>query len=598
MKAILLVRVSTDAQDTEPQKNALVTKANELGFTELHIIESHESGFISMSEREGIQSLFGFIKNNNDYKTVFCTEQSRIGRDLSDLFAMRRWFKSNGISLFDLSRNNYIITGQEESVENDLFFNIMAAMAEMESKIKADRGKRAIIHYWKSGESHIGKVIFGYEKEINFSGKRKKLAVHRKNGDIVKEIFNLYEFGIPESGKENTSILDIVRYCIKKGYPRYTTSKSNIKKLLKETAYTGSKTTNNKRYIYLDGEKKSINTSNEFSFPIIISQEQFERVQDLLKNRTVSSHSYKHITLLAKKIKCHICNLHYIANYRRYKESEQSSYRCSGRHKEPPCMNKSSISVKMLDNVIWSLIKSDRVSLMAAINNLSPEKQIQSWKYEADSLLSQIEKRTNDFQLKSGLIERFVSISRNLNDERINKLEIEAKNISKDIDKLNSRYLDVTNKINNYDFEYIKSLNANVKSIESSLDSVRTYIDFFIDKIHIIKHCKRYTHIRVSLKYSRDVESHFPGSQVTQFSNSKVFDDIELIIDKLNTNKLSIYKSRNSITLTEFNGDVTLSVGNFTTTLNKLRREVNVRIDSNYLDRIPYTVIFHDKSKD
>ena len=591
MKAILIVRTSTDAQDTAPQRNALVTKANELNFTELHIIETHESGKISMYEREGVLNLFTFIEANNEYKTVFCSEQSRIGRDVSDLINIKRFFLSHGVSLYDLSRNNFIINAKNNNPQDELLFNMVATLAEIENIEKGKRVSRALKDYWKLGESHIGKVLFGYEKELNFSGKRKKLIAHQINSKVVQDIFNVYEYGIPDSGKNNTSILDIVRYCLRKDYPRYTLSKSNIKKLLKESAYTGNKITRNRRYTSLNNEKKIIDTSNVFKFPIIISQEQFDRVQELLKTRTVSTHSYKHITLLSKKIKCPSCNLHFVANYRQNEGNDKSSYRCSGRHKEPPCMNKSSISLKMLNNVIWSLIKSDELSLLVAIRSLSPEQQIQAWKYEADSLLIEIKQSTIDFNLKSDLIEKFARTSLSLNEERIIRLELETNNISKNIEKLESRLMDVTNKINNYDFSYIKSFHDNITKIESSLDSIRSYIDFFIDKIYFIKHCKRYTHLKVNLKinFSRDIEAHFPGLQTIQFQNSNEFDQVDLIVDKLNTNRLKIYKSRELIELRDNEDDVFLDMINYSTTLNELRKKVN--INSNSLSRVQYITL-------
>ena len=151
--------------------------------------------------------------------------------------------------------------------------------------------------------------------------------------------------------------------------------------------------------------------------------------------------------------------------------------------------------------------------------------------------------------------------------------------------------MDVTNKINNYDFSYIKSFHDNITKIESSLDSIRSYIDFFIDKIYFIKHCKRYTHLKVNLKinFSRDIEAHFPGLQTIQFQNSNEFDQVDLIVDKLNTNRLKIYKSRELIELRDNEDDVFLDMINYSTTLNELRKKVN--INSNSLSRVQYITL-------
>jgi hypothetical protein len=69
-------------------------------------------------------------------------------------------------------------------------------------------------------------------------------VVNDEQATIVRTIFNWYINGL--NNVKNPSIKAISLECIKLGYHKYTHSK-NVNKLLKEAAYTGFKTTNNKR---------------------------------------------------------------------------------------------------------------------------------------------------------------------------------------------------------------------------------------------------------------------------------------------------------------------------------------------------------------
>lgn len=83
--AILLVRVSTNIQDYEPQIDDLRKFAKSRGYTKTHIIETKESGLVDLDKKVGTNSLFFFIKEHPEYKVVFSTEISRLGRRQSVL---------------------------------------------------------------------------------------------------------------------------------------------------------------------------------------------------------------------------------------------------------------------------------------------------------------------------------------------------------------------------------------------------------------------------------------------------------------------------------------------------------------------------------
>nr|WP_319512631.1 hypothetical protein [uncultured Draconibacterium sp.] len=81
MKAILLVRVSSDTQEYEEQKNDLITAAIEKNYKEQDLIKvEHEESAIKLTinERQGIIKLKKSIENDKSINAVFVGNASQI----------------------------------------------------------------------------------------------------------------------------------------------------------------------------------------------------------------------------------------------------------------------------------------------------------------------------------------------------------------------------------------------------------------------------------------------------------------------------------------------------------------------------------------
>lgn len=79
-KVCLLLRVSTNSQDYEYQRNALTDLCNRNGWKIVHTVENKVSGAKKNEERQDIVELIGFVKNHQ-VDMVVATEVSRLGRD-------------------------------------------------------------------------------------------------------------------------------------------------------------------------------------------------------------------------------------------------------------------------------------------------------------------------------------------------------------------------------------------------------------------------------------------------------------------------------------------------------------------------------------
>ena len=119
--AVLLVRVSSYSQDYQAQIDDLKSFAKKKGYTKFHIIGTKETGLADLDKKVGANELFTFIETNSNYKVVFATEISRLGRRQSILHTMKEWLvqnkiqfhaKDTGYSLFD---NDYKVSASGEA---------------------------------------------------------------------------------------------------------------------------------------------------------------------------------------------------------------------------------------------------------------------------------------------------------------------------------------------------------------------------------------------------------------------------------------------------------------------------------------------------
>ena len=79
-KVVLLLRVSTNSQDYEYQRNTLTELCKRNGWEVVHTVENKVSGAKKNEERQDITQLIDFIKNH-EVDMVVATEVSRLGRD-------------------------------------------------------------------------------------------------------------------------------------------------------------------------------------------------------------------------------------------------------------------------------------------------------------------------------------------------------------------------------------------------------------------------------------------------------------------------------------------------------------------------------------
>lgn len=554
--AILLVRVSTLSQDYKPQIEDLERYAKSMGYNKFHVIETKESGLVDLDKKIGANQLFHFVKDNPQYKVVFATEISRLGRRQSILHQIKEWFIKNQIQFYAKDTGYSLLDENgKTSVGGELMFSLYGLFAENEIKQRKERFTRAKKSLMEMGYSISGKTLFGYEK-VKTENNKSTLILHKVNSEIVRKIYNWYINGI-NIHERSVSIKRISIECIKNGFPKYTHSKRNVNKLLKEEAYTGHKITNNKRKNpnYNDDidkkEEKYIITNNSIKYPKIIDEETFNQVQRRLKeNNSKVEKSSIHTTILSKLIVCNKCQNHFNADYRNIEGRNVSSYRCSSRSRTTPCGNKHSISMKMIDSSIWSLIKSDMPALSKLISNINPDEGYVLLKSQKDKLeerIKEIDDEVSSLKIKFkrfGMMKNIQSIEiLDTIEDRMLKLDKERGLLDNEISKIL-----VSLSVKNMDMESeIKRIKENLHSIEKSKDLLKKYVNLFIYKIEIILHNSRFSIFKVKFKYFTNTVRSIDKKGNVVLSELKL--NTFLILDKTITQDIKLFKSVYSIVL-------------------------------------------------
>jgi DNA invertase Pin-like site-specific DNA recombinase len=544
--AIILVRVSTTIQDFEPQIKDLENYAKSKGYNVFHRIETKETGLADLKDKQGFEELKSFIKGNPQYNTIFATEMSRLGRRQSILHQIKEWLISNKIQLY-LKDTTYSLYDENGliSAAGEVMFTLFGYFAESEMKTKKERFKRAKTLLNAQGFSISGKRLFGYDREMDLEVKKNRYVINKIEAEEIRNIFNWYAYGF-EHKNEETSISSIVLECKKLNFSKYTHSKRNMNKLLKEDGYTGSKITNNKRknpnYIEGENEDKYLTTSSILVYPQIVSDELFLKVQERmrLKNTNVDK-STKHITILAKILTCKECRRYFTAQYRFDNDGRsRSAYRCSYTRGVKSCENEKSISMRLIDSTIWSFIKSDISTLWNYIINYQRNEndyddQIKNLENLIQENLNNLSRLNKRFQTMVYLNEEQEHQSQLEYIKTANKIRSETTQYENTINKINEEKIRSEKRIND---KYFEKVLTELSDIEGNKNRIREIINLFVDEIILIHQDIRYSVIKVKLR--DNITSHIDNHSTLNYYTT-------IIIDKRETNNIKLVKALNLV---------------------------------------------------
>jgi DNA invertase Pin-like site-specific DNA recombinase len=332
MKGIIITRVSTEEQSTEGHHSLPVQLERLRDYAKRKGVEIVEEFIVTESAFSGKRNKFtsalekGIAIDPDGKFALFIQNPDRFTRQVNSAIMLKvEELRTAGkIIIYVLSPEMEI---SKDTSATDLgTWNILIAVANMQSGITSDKIKASIKHKLSRGE-YPGYVPTGYLNVQNDEG-IKAIIIDKERAPLVKEAYKLY-------ATDNYSIQELTKMMRAKGLtikpkgkkPARPVTTSDILMILHSRTYTGSFEWDNTIY---EGT----------NYDAILSQTLWDKVQNTLKSRAIK-YSTKH-TSTAKffryrgLLRCGYCGctltpMDMSSNYKNVKPGDPGSiyYRCT-----------------------------------------------------------------------------------------------------------------------------------------------------------------------------------------------------------------------------------------------------------------------------
>ena len=339
-KAILLVRVSTEAQNYDEQERQLHDMAVADGYADddiIHIAEKESGAKLTEEQRKGLNRMKEIIATEN-VAVVYAWEISRIARKKKILFNILDLLQQKQIQL-KIREPNIALLNDDGTVNYaaETTFTLFAQMAESEMRTKVARFKRTKSLMAKQGKWVGGnKPRYGYRVDEDGFYKIKD-----EEADVIRLIYRLYtttDMGYSRLSHELAT------------YGHHLTARK-INSILSDKSYTG----------HTDEEKRPDgNFYRERTWPVIIDGETWAKAEQKRNANDTEKNKSSNYFFGAKLIVCPECGRHYVSF------TSSGTYQCMGRSTYHDCGNHSCILINALDSILWFDAQEDlRNSLVA-----------------------------------------------------------------------------------------------------------------------------------------------------------------------------------------------------------------------------------------
>lgn len=381
-RIVLFARVSTIGQQLESQEDSLRRAALSDGHNEADIIVigNKESAIkLSEEEREGLIELKHVI-DTEEVDCIYISELSRLSRRPSILYSIREQLFQKKIQLKCLHPQFTLLTDDRSKYDAtaNVIFSLFGALSEQEMLEKKERFARGKRRKAEEGKYNGGAIPFGYRIDADQDN---LIVVNDDEAEIVRHIFDMYESGYsqPKLAKEMADT----------GHANVTISMIN--NILNNESYCGVK-------------RKSASASYERAYPPIITKEQYKRCREIARTNNTTANKAKNVYYAEHLVKCPSCGAYWSAS------GSKNSYHCSAamkadsiwkyeNHKKKKCTNKTSLSINVLDSILWAVAIDKEVEYIEkmtddTINALKKEAEV------LESKISNIQPRIDKIRVK------------------------------------------------------------------------------------------------------------------------------------------------------------------------------------------------------
>ena len=503
-----LYRVSTDKQvdydnnneaDIPMQRKACHRFADKMGWTIVH--EEQEDGVsghkIRAENRDKIQAIKELARKGKfDILLVFMFD--RIGRIADETPFVVEWFVKNGIQVWSTQEGEQRFDNHIDKLLNYIRF----WQADGESEKTSIRTRTSLGQMVEEGHYKGGSAALGYE--LVKSGRLNKrkhelydLKINEEDAAIVRLIFDKYT-------KEGIGIQRLANFLNNGGYANPTGNRwsyNTIRNVLHNPTYTGYLRSGDSRSPFIPELQ-------------IISQEQFDRAQEILRQRADTLKNTPRVplnmkgnALLSGNVFCGHCGarLHLSTANKCYTKADgikvrkpRVRYVCYGKtRKITPCEGQSAYIQHKLDNMVEKVVREifDRIKGVpksAIINSRYKEeltvrktnlKRLQSeYAKELEKLNKLREEVVKSIQGESafsqsmlaGLVEDSEKKCESLK-AHCEKAETEVESSKNLIKDLNEQYDEIISWSSLYDSATIEAKKMIVNSMVKRVDVYRNY---------------------------------------------------------------------------------------------------------------------------
>lgn len=195
-KVICFARVSTTAQDLQPQIDAVKRQIIADGFNKSEIVEvkGKESAIkLKEEQRQTLNEMKQLIAKYPTIQSVYFFAVDRLARRMSVVMSIKEWADEHKINLVFLNpQPMYTFTRNEkgEMVKNELTDLLLAMLsygAMMEMRIKQERFKISKDNLRAAGKVSVGKPMYGYYKD-----KDKTIQINEEEASVIRDLFDDY----------------------------------------------------------------------------------------------------------------------------------------------------------------------------------------------------------------------------------------------------------------------------------------------------------------------------------------------------------------------------------------------------------------------
>lgn len=349
-KAVAYMRYSSDNQTENSiayQRKNIETycEVNNLDLVD-EFVDRGKTG--TTTNRRGFQQLLEAAEGEREWDIVLVSDFSRYARNTKDAMDYEHRFESKGIQLISVTQdfgqgNEAFLSRGITHLLNEYYSKNLAKHTHAGMRTKAAEAK------WLGGV-----IPLGYKKAADGT-----LEIDPKGMKVVQTIFDMYEAGY---GKQ-----EIVDQLNAQGYvtaKNVSFKVSSLTSILHQERYTGKYIWN--RTVAKDPVHHRRNNSKSKALseqvvidggcPAIISQAQFDNVQNLMKHKRSTLCGTHHYMLAGLGIvRCKACGALMTGNPKTSHGRCYLTYTCPN-HKKGGCKTKD-IRADCLDNVVAQLLR-------------------------------------------------------------------------------------------------------------------------------------------------------------------------------------------------------------------------------------------------